>query len=101
MKYWPFSVIKQSPLMPPAFAWELSGFHKRIPSEMAFQACLNVARHTTPMDAPSLLIIESTDAPLRYMYADYPEIDEWLRLERAGVHQDKNGYLFMTMEALH
>lgn len=101
MKYWPFSVIKDSPLMPPGCAWELSSFYSRRPSEPTFRACLDVARRTAPMEAPNLLIIESVNAPLRYVYGGYPDWEEWTRLERSGVHQDDNGYLFMTMEALH
>lgn len=101
MRYWPFSVIRDSPLMPSGFAWELSLFYNRRPSEPTFRACLEVARHTTPIDAPNLLVVESEGAPLRYIFAGPPTPEEWLRLERSGVHEDRNGYLFMTMEALH
>lgn len=101
MRYWPFSVIKNSPLMPPGHAWELSQFYSRRPSEPAFQACLDVARQTASINAPNLLFVESEGAPLRYIFAGHPTLDEWSRLERSGVHEDRNGYLFMTLEALH
>ncbi len=100
MRYWPLSVLKESSLMPAAYAWELTRFYQHLPSRAAFEACLDVARQT-PSAETGLLIIESVNAPMRYVYGDYPEFDDWFRLERAGVFQTEDGYLFMTIDALH
>lgn len=100
MRYWPLSVLKESPLMHPAHVWELSRFYKHPPSEPAFYACLEVASRTQPVDTPGLMIIESVDAPNRLVYSRYPGRAEWSRLERAGVFEG-DGCLYMFMEALH
>lgn len=101
MKYWPLSMLKASPLMPAVYAHELYNFYRKMPSEHAFEACLQVARETQPLEMSGLLIIESVNAPLRQTYTEYPTWEEWSRLERAGAYQSSEGYLFMTFEALH
>lgn len=101
MRYWPFSVISTSPLMPEAYVYEASGIMHRAPSHGAFLACVDVARRTPAVEAPNLFIVESTDCASRRIFAYYPEEEEWLRLERGTFIEDKNGYLFGLVDALH
>lgn len=100
MRYWPLSVIAQSPLVPSAFVAELRDFCLKMPSQGAFYAAMAVAGHTEPVEAPNLVVIQSIGAPNRRAYVDYPELDEWLNLERATV-MENNGYAFVLMDALH
>lgn len=102
MNYWPMSTIKSSPLMPPMFAWELFRVYATVNlSPHAFQACGDVARNTRPTNSPHLAIIESVNAPARYIYTDYPDCDEWPQLERGGVVEASNGMLHVIIDALH
>lgn len=100
MKYWPLSTLRDSPLMPANLQWELAQFYQKMPSQMAFEACLNVARKTQPIET-GILVIESVNAPLRTMYARYPDFAEWMALEQAGVFEADDGYLFMSREPVH
>lgn len=101
MKIWPLSVIRESPLMPAAYAWELARFHSVVPSESAFYACFNVARQTNPVPMQGLVIVESINAPHRFMYTEYPTFDEFVRLERVAAVQGVDGCMCMVMDALH
>lgn len=100
MKYWPLSVIAQSPLMLGAYVDEINRFYKTLPSQGAYYACIDVARHTQPVDAPNMSIVGSIGAPDRRVYVNYPDSAEWLKLERATVMED-NGYMFILVDALH
>lgn len=101
MKMWPLSVVKNSPLMPHAYAWELSRFYSHPPSEGAFNACLQVAPQIQPVPAPGLVVIESVSAPSRLAYVEYPTRAEFERLERAFVAEASNGYRFVMVDSLH
>jgi hypothetical protein len=100
VKMWPISIVAESPQMPAAYAWEVRQIYSRPPSEAAYYACVGVARGTQAIDT-GLVIIESADAPVRRAYLDYPEWDEWLRLERGGVVQAINGDIFVIIDCLH
>jgi hypothetical protein len=99
-RYWPWSVIVESPLMPAQCVWELKDILKRSPSRMAYQAVFSVARETTPIDG-RLVVIETTGAPNVRAYADYPEFDEWIRLERCGMIQASDGMFAIFIDVLH
>lgn len=101
MNYWPFSTIKSSPLMSPAFAWELAQFYTRAPSEPAFYACLDVARNTAPISIPGLAVIETEGAPHRFIFTEYPTWEQWSKLERTGAVQSSDGSLALIMDAIH
>ncbi len=101
MKFWPLSVIAASPLVPPAYAHEVSRIATHLPSEGAFYACIDVARRTEPVNAPGLVIVESIGAPQRRVYTEYPEWDEWFRLERGAVMQAQDGFMFVHFDGLH
>lgn len=101
MNYWPLSTIKQSPLMPPTYAWELCRFSYQIPSLPAFEACMAVARQTTPIAMQGLIVIESTDTSGRFAYTERPSLQEWTRLERIAAVETAGGFLCMIMDALH
>lgn len=102
MKYWPLSAIKESPLMPPAFAWELCRVYQTCSlTQEAFNACGSVASYTAPQDTPNLAIVQSIGAPARRVYVGHPECDEWLRLERGGVIEGDDGLLHVIIDALH
>lgn len=101
MKIWPLSVLKESPLMPSAYAWELSRFYTHPPTEGAFHACIAVAPQIQPVPAPGLVVIESVSAPNRLAYVEYPTRAEFERLERAFVAEADDGYRFIMMDSLH
>lgn len=99
--YWPMSVIRNSSLLPPEFAWEVSRMHAtNYLSLRAFQACIEVAREIRPVET-GLVIIESINAPTRRVYGDHPETDEWLRLERSGIIEGDDGTMYVIIDGLH
>ena len=100
MKFWPLSTIAASPLVPPAYAQELRNFNYRMPSQGAYHAAVDVARHTQPVHAPNMAVIDTVGACTRRVYMNYPEDAEWLCLERSTVIDD-NGFTFILMDALH
>lgn len=100
MRYYPLSVIAQSPLTPPEFAWELSQVYRTAYlSPDAFRACSYVARDTAPLNTP-LVIIESVNAPMRRAYTDFPDFEDWLRLERGGFVMTDD-FFGLMIDALH
>lgn len=101
MRYWPISMIARSSLLPAAYAPEIARFNVAMPSEGAFYACFDVARRTPAIDAPNTVVIETIGAPQRCAYVDFPDTDEWLKLERINVMETKDGYLFVSVAALH
>lgn len=102
MNYWPLSIIKDSPLMPPTYAWELSRVYATCQlSAAGFQACGAVARSTRPVQLSGLVIIETVNGPPRQAFTEYPGWDEWFRLERGGMVEADNGTLHVIIDALH
>lgn len=101
MKVWPLSVLKESPLMPPQYAWEVARFYQHLPSEGCFYACLAVARQTPPVEMPGLVAIETVGAPIHFMYTEYPDWEEWSRLERAFAAEASNNDLFLQTCRFH
>lgn len=99
MNYWPLSVILNSPLMPSVYAIEVQNIYNAPPSMLAYEACAEVARHTKPMHT-RLVMIESQDSAARYSYFDEPPPEEFTRLERAGVIQNKDGQMYVVMGVL-
>lgn len=101
MRYWPLSIVAHSPLLPPAYAGEV---HRACAtaamSHGAFMACSDVAAHTRAVET-SLVIIESVNAPMRRVYSEYPNFDEWIRLERGGFIQNDQGFFGFVLDALH
>lgn len=100
MRYWPISLIAQSPLMAPAHGAQVLDLYNRLPSVPAFEACFDVARHTQHV-GDRLNIIESTDARNHFMYTEMPSYDEWARLERAGVLETVEKHMFVMLNYLH
>lgn len=103
MKYWPLSVLAESPLMSPAFVWE---FHRALAHQSdrltpdAVAACGIVARSTAPQEMPSLAVVSSINAPMRRVFIDFPSWVEWHGLERSGVIEH-NGNWYVLFDALH
>lgn len=100
MRYWPMSVIADSPLMPAPYAFEASQMGRRAPSEAAYHACFEVARQTRAAPIRGLAFIESVGAPARQAFTEHPSGDDWARLERAAV-VDHNGCFFIIIDAMH
>lgn len=100
-RFWPLSVIQSSPLLPQNYAWELSRFYREVPSQGAYYAAMEVARRTPALEASHLVVIQSVGTPERRAYKDYPNDDEWSRLERTVVCETDDGCMFMLMDALH
>lgn len=101
MRYWPLSVIANSPLMPPAYAWEIQRFYYQMPSEGAFHACMEVVKHTGHVAMPGLTVIESINAPNRFVFTEYPTWEEWSRFERAGAIECDNGQICVMIDGMH
>lgn len=102
MKYWPLSLIAESPLLPPAYFMEVTDAGRTCNmSRGAFLACGDVAMRTAPVDAPNMVVMESPGAPARRVYVRFPECEEWLRLERGGVVAGDDGLLHVLIDALH
>lgn len=100
MRYWPLSIIRDSPLMAPAYAMELYGaMDAPYISQGALIACNEVSNHTRHIET-SLVIVHGTDAPMRRVYIRYPEFDEWMRLERGGFIATDESFGFVV-DALH
>lgn len=100
MRYWPMSVIADSPLMPPPHSIELRLMNRRAPSEAAYHACFEVARQTRAAPIHGLAFIESVGAPGRQVFTEHPSGDDWARLERVAV-VDHDGYFFIIIDAMH
>ena len=101
MKYWPMMAIARSPLLPAPYVHELQNFYLRCPSKHAFEAALDVARHTAPLELPNLAVIETPGGTYHRTFTGRPSHDEWLRLERGGVVPFDDGTLFVLMDAIH
>lgn len=71
------------------------------PSQGAYYACIDVAQNTAPLRTPNLVFIESEGTPVRRMYTDYPEWEEWSRLEQGGVVQGDNGVICIIIDGMH
>lgn len=101
MRYWPLSILAQSPLMPSAYGPELRSFYHRLPSEPTFHACLNVARETPYVPMSGLIVVQTVNSPSRFAYVGRPTRAEWERLERAAAVQFENGDMALLIDALH
>jgi hypothetical protein len=97
VKHWPFSIIKNSPLAPAQFAWELYCFPRtRMISPSAADACALVARDTQPAQSPNMEIVLNLDAPPSIVFLRYPEPDEWAALEPQGVGLRNDEYFLFA-----
>lgn len=99
MKYWPLSIIINSPLLPSVYAVEVQSIYTLQISPYAYHACAEVAARLKPTET-NLVIIESLDAPCRFAYSRMPTDEEWNKLERGGVVQDVYGFHRIIMEGL-
>lgn len=98
MKFWPLSAVAE--MVPPAYAAELQQVATKLPSHGAFFAAIDASRTMVPIEAPNLVIIESVDGPNVRAYVGYPQMHEWLRLERAAVMETDDGYVFVLQDVL-
>ncbi len=98
MKYWRFSTIKNSPLAPPAIAWELYRFPQtRAISRDAADACAVIAHDTRPTESPNMEIVLGTDAPPGLVFLKHPEPSEWHALEPEGVVFHADEYFLFSL----
>lgn len=98
MKHWPFSIIQNSPLTPPQFAWELHRFPQTLAmSNAAAEACAVVAQDTRPMESPNLELVLSADAPPSLIFLGRPEPIEWRILEPQGVVFHAENYFLFSL----
>jgi len=81
-------------------AIEAAQIHRRLPSQATFNKCFAVARQMQAAPMTGLAFIESTDAPARQVFTEFPSFDDWFRLERAAV-VEKNGFYFIVIDATH
>lgn len=101
MKYWPLSVLTQSPLINSAYVPELCRVYDTgYMSHGVFNACGAVASQTKPVETP-LVIIESVGAPMRRAYSSMPTFEAWARLERGGFVATEDGFFGFMIDALH
>lgn len=100
MRYYPLSVVAQSPLLPAVHAYEVAQvYNTACLSQGAMLACNYVISNTVPCETP-LVIVESVGAPMRRIYTEYPDFEDWIRLERGGfVVTDE--FFGLMIDALH
>lgn len=101
MRYWPTSVVMHNPTLHPFAVVELKAVGPNKPlSYHAMAACCDVASRTPTPDT-NLFLIETPGIGFRRMYLDYPDFEDWLRLERGGfVYTEIAGFGYV-MDALH
>jgi len=100
MKFWPLSTIVHA-LTPGPYAIEWVHAGSYAPSPAAYHAAVDAVQRVPGIEAPNLVIIESIGAPARRVYTEYPEFDEWLRLERISFMESDSGFTFGMVDALH
>jgi hypothetical protein len=101
MRYWPTSVIAQNPALHPAAVVELltvTNAMRLTPHTMA--ACCEVAGRTPSRDT-NLFFIETRGCSFRRMYLDYPDFEDWFRLERGGFVDTEIAGFGYVLDALH
>lgn len=101
MRYWPLSTLAASPVMPSWFLPELLYGPDHMITPAAAHACGHIAMSTPAVVAPKLCMVENEGSYFRRLYTDYPNIEEWLRLERRCVVQFKDGQLMLFCDGLH
>jgi hypothetical protein len=102
MRYWPFSLLCTSPLMPGDCVAELTALHKtRRLSGRAFEACGFVAGRTEPVIADGLVVLEDENhTTLQFAYMQMPTSEQWRRLERANIIEAPHCHIFI-ISTLH
>jgi hypothetical protein len=101
MRYWPTSVIAQNPTLHPLAVVELMAAGPNKPLSMhAMAACCDVAGHTPTQDT-NLFLIETVGCSFRRMYLDYPDFEDWFRLERGGFVDTEIAGFGYVLDALH
>jgi hypothetical protein len=96
MKYWQTSLFTD-----PDIVTELarvSPTHGISPYTMV--TCAEVACRT-PVPKTSLFLIETPGSGFRRFYLDYPDFDDWFRLERGGFVDTKVAGFSYVLDALH
>jgi hypothetical protein len=103
VKHWPLSVIISSPLMSPAFAWELFRVYQTHSlSVPAIDACLGVASRTVAQTAPGLVLVRSVGSSTGHrLFLGYPEWPEWFALERGGLLEEADGNIVLSVDSVH
>lgn len=102
MKYWPMSVIADSPRMPPRHAIEAREVcHTYSMTAAAAASCSDAASFIAPQDAPNLAIIESAGAPARQVFLRHPGREEWGMLERANLVTGGDGQMYLIVDSTH
>jgi hypothetical protein len=103
MRYWPFSVLRTSPLLPQDCAAELDAYTGGLKlSKRACTACVQVLKHTKAI-AESNLIVTIDNVTMRpsMTYTSRPTQEQWTRLERINVVQGFEGSIFILATPLH
>lgn len=101
MRYWPLSVIALSPLLPPVYVPELfRAYQDPRLSQEAVIACNQVMELTPHVETP-LVIVHSVKSPSRRVYLEYPQFEDWMRLERGGFVDTPGDGTYFIIDALH
>lgn len=93
MRYW------QTSLFPFAIA-ELSALPGKALSPRVMSARCDVASRT-PVPDTNLFLIETQGCSFRRVYLDYPEFEDWFRLERGGFVDTEIAGFGYVLDALH
>lgn len=102
MIYWPLSHIAHSPLLAGPYALELQGADPKKPlSQRAAEAAFGVASETPSVELLSTAVVENPGTSHHYLFTDYPDSHEWLRLERAGITIKPDGQVMLFWAPLH
>lgn len=104
MKIWPLSDIMHSDLMVPELACDVMSYLRgyTAPSVEMALAVIHIVQNTPHRVSRHLAVVINVGAPARRLYLDYPDTDEWLRLERAtAVENPYTGGAWVHVDALH
>lgn len=101
MRYWPLSVVMQSPLLGDwdraALTLLRTGHMRKIPNDTLY-TCHNAAQKIPA--CTSMLLMHTEDAGIRRVYVRHPTQENWLTLERGGFVDTGTGFGYV-MDALH
>lgn len=96
-KYWPASVMLNSPFLRHDQKLELVNYRATGISEQTLQACRSVASQVQGLD---VTMLHTEGAPLKRVYLKHPTRENWLALER-NVFIDTGENFGLNVEALH
>lgn len=101
MRYWQTSLFTSNPTLHPLAVRELAAVGRGKPiSPYTMATCCEIASRTPTPDT-NLFLIETQGCSFRRMYLNYPDFDDWFRLERGGFVDTEIAGFGYVLDALH